>query len=105
MINEIRKDQEDRKAQILSAFKNVENDPKVATVISKADFESQYPEAQFERYSLKSLTKFREELNKSEDVDNKDAAFIEATKDFKHLLVVHSGAKAPMFVRKKVSGE
>lgn len=105
MINEIKKDQADRKAQILSAFKNVENDPRAATVITKADFEDQYPEAKFERYSLSSLTKFREELNKSEDVDNKDAAFVEATKDFKHFLVVHNGVRAAMFVREKVSGE
>lgn len=106
MINEIKRVQEERKAQIRSAFKEVEaEDAKTATIITKADFEQQFPADKYEHYSLPSLTKFREELMKSEDVQDKDAAFKEATKDFQHFLVVHGGAKVPVFVREKVSGE
>lgn len=102
-LENIEKNRSERKAQILSSFKNVEN--KSATIITKSDFDQQFPTSQYEVYSVASLTKFRETLNKSEDVENKDAAFIEATKDLKHFLVVSAGSKIPTFVRKKVSGE
>lgn len=104
ILENIEKQRELQKARIRGIFKEA-TEEKGASIIAKSEFEAQYPDAQYERYSVQSLTKFRDELNKSEDVEDKDAAFKEATKDFKHFLVVEKGQKVPMFVRKKISGE
>lgn len=76
-----------------------------AELITKALIDEQYPESEWERYSLPSLNKFREELTKAEGVSDPNVAFVEATKDLKHLLLADGGKQVPVFVRKKVKGE
>lgn len=76
-----------------------------AKLITKAEFDTQFPEQSFERYSLQSITKFREELTKAEGVENPEDAFIQATKDLRHYVVQSQGNNAIIFVRKKEVGE
>lgn len=76
-----------------------------ATPISKAELDKQYPSAQWERYSLQSVHKFRTDLIKAEGVEDKDAAFKEAVKDLKSFIVHDGGKKAIVFVREKERGE
>lgn len=78
---------------------------KGAKLITKAEFDEQFPEKTYERYSLQSITKFREELTKAEDITDPEDAFVKATKDLKHFVVQSEGNKAILFVRKKESGE
>jgi hypothetical protein len=105
MFSEIEKAKEERKARILQSFKEAGDDPRSASPITKADFEAQYPESGYERYSLVSVHKFREDLMKSEEIQNKDEAFKNATKDLKSHIVHGSDSKVIMFTRKKVAGE
>lgn len=105
MLNEIEKARTEQKARILSAFKEATQPKKTATLITKSDFEDQYPDNQYERYSLKSVSAFRDEIMKSESVENKDEAFKQATKDLKHFMVQSGKQHVIMFVRKKQAGE
>jgi hypothetical protein len=105
MIDKIEQARKEQKARIYSAFKEATQPKQTATLITKAEFEEQYPETQFERYSLKSVSAFRDEINKSETVENKDEAFKAATKDLKHFMVQSGGKHVIMFVRKKQAGE
>jgi len=76
-----------------------------AAVLTKAEFDEQYPADQWERYTLPAIHKFRTDLMKAEDIEDKDVAFKEATQDLKSFIVHGDGKKTIMFVRKKVKGE
>lgn len=97
--------QKEQKERIWNNFAHETPKQDGAELITKALLDEQYPESGWERYSLPSLTKFREELTKAEGVNDPNTAFVEATKDLKHLMLVHEGKQAPIFVRKKVKGE
>lgn len=103
IYDDIKKAQSEQRARILKNFKNI--DEKTAVLITKADFESEYPKDKFEWYSPQSLTKFRTELSKAEGVTNADEAFKQATTGFKGFVVVEGEKKAIVFVRKKEAGE
>lgn len=77
---------------------------KEAVAITKAQLEEEYPQSQWERYSLQSLHKFRTELMKGGD-ENADETFKQATSDLKHFVVHHDGKKTMLFLRKKEQGE
>lgn len=93
-----------QKTRILDSFEKAE-DSKAAQVITKAEFDTQYPDAEYERYSLKALHSFRGEITKAEDIGDKDQAFKEAIKDLKSFIVHDEGKKFAVFVRKKEVGE
>lgn len=103
-LNDIKAYHAKKRAQIADSFKSVE-DPGAAKLITKAEFESQYPSAEYEYYSPKRLTEFREEISKAEGVGNPDEAFKQVTKDLKGFVVTDNGQKAIVFVRKKEIGE
>jgi hypothetical protein len=105
ILDHIEKARNEQKARIFNTFKEATQEKQTATLISKADFEAQFPSTTHEIYSLKSVNAFRTEISKSDDVVNKDEAFQQATKDLKHFVVQNNGKSAIMFVRKKVSGE
>lgn len=98
--NDIKDYQKAKKEQILKAFGTVED--KSAKLITKAEFEEQFPKEGHEIYSLSSLDKFRKELSKADD---SDGLFQEATKGLKSFVVEGDGKKAIVFVRKKEKGE
>lgn len=102
--SEIKAFQKAQKDRILSVFKQ-EEDPKAAKVITKAEFDEQFPADKFEAYTIQALTKFREDINKADDIADKDDAFKKATSDLQHFVVHHSGERALVFVRKKEKGE
>lgn len=90
-----------KKAQIYGAF----NKGKVATPITKDEFDQEYPVNQFERYSLDALDKFRNDIAKAEDVEDKEGAFKKATEDLAPHLVYNEGKKYIVYTRKKQTGE
>ncbi len=92
----------EQKAKILAAYTNA---PKTATVLNKAEFEEQYPADKFEVYTLEAVDKFRQDLIKAEDVEDKDSAFKSATADLKPFVVHADGKQSIMFARKKIKGE
>lgn len=102
-IQEIREYQNKRNAQIYNSFVNTGEDSRLPELISKADFQANYPLEQYEVYSLASIQKFREELMKAEGYT--DEAFVEATKGLKSFVVQHEGKKVITFARKKEVGE
>lgn len=104
--NEVKKHQESKKKQIRDTF-NMEVEGKVARLITKAELEELYPTGTFERYSLVSLNKFRQDIMKAEGVEgNKDEIFKAATKGLQSFVVEGEGKdKAIVFVRKKEAGE
>ncbi len=100
----IRKHQASNKAKILDAYKQpIEG--KEALLITKAQLDEQFPESSHMRFSLQSLTKFRQDLQKAEGVTDPDKAFVDATKDLKAFVITEGDKKAPVFVREKISGE
>lgn len=105
-IDRIKEFQKTQKLRLVGQYiQKAEESTGTAKLITKAEFDEQYPEKSFERYSLQSVNKFREELMKAEGVDNPEDAFIKATKDLKHFVVQSEGNKAILFVRKKEAGE
>lgn len=98
--DDIKDYQKAKKEQIVKAFGMAED--KNAKLITKAEFEEQFPKEGHEIYSLSSLDKFRKELSKAE---GSDALFKEATKGLKSFVVEGDGKKAIVFVRKKEAGE
>jgi hypothetical protein len=105
MVNDIKEYQKNQRAQIYDSFKNAGDDARSALLITKSEFEVKFPTDQYERYSLSAVHKFREDISKSEEVTDKDAAFKDATKDLKSYVVTNEGKKAIVFVRKKIAGE
>lgn len=101
--DDIRGHQRAKRLQIAEAFNKAEG--KEARLITKAEFEEQYPAEKYERYSLQALNKFRQDISKAEDVEDKDAAFKGATSDLKSFVVQDGDSKAIVFVRKKEAGE
>lgn len=95
---DIKEFQGKKRAQIYEAFNKSEGD-EFATPITKAEFEEQFGE-QFEKYSLQSVHKFRQEIMKSEIAD-KDGAFKDAVVGLKPYVVHNQGKKAIVFVRKR----
>lgn len=96
--------QKAKKAQILNSFKKGTDDS-FAKPITKAEFETEYPVDKFEIYSLQAVDKFRQELNKAEDIADKDDAFKKATVDLKPFIVHGDGKKVIVFTREKQKGE
>lgn len=102
---DIKQYQKAKKAQIWETFNKAGENPREATLITKAELDEQYPDESFERYSIGSLSKFRQDLVKAEGVQDKDAAFKEATKGLLPFVVQDGQKKAIVFVRKKEEGE
>jgi len=103
--SEIREFQKAQKDRILGMYNNTVEDPKAAKLITKAEFDEQFPADKFEAYSVQSLTKFREDISKAEGIDDKDLAFKKATSDLKHFVVSNEGKQTIVFVREKEKGE
>lgn len=101
VADEIKTYQKAKRDQILKAFGNVE-DNSSARLITKAEFEEEYPSDTHEIYSLSALDRFRKELSKAE---GSDSLFVEATKGLKSLVIENEGKRAIVFVRKKEKGE
>ena len=101
---DIESHKKDQKIRILESFNQAGPSPKTATVITKAEFDEKFPEQQWERYTLASLHKFRQDIQKSE-VENKDEIFKKATSDLKSFIVHNEDKKVIVFARKKESGE
>lgn len=91
-----------QKAKIAQAYSK---NTKTATVLTKAEFEEQFPAEKFEIFTLGAVDKFRNDLNKAEDIEDKEGAFKNATSDLKAFVVHSSGKESIMFVRDKVKGE
>jgi molecular chaperone DnaK (HSP70) len=106
-IDEIREFYKAGTERILKAFGE---DPKkkVAETITKADLDDQFPIAEYERYSVSSLHKFREDLTKGlkdAELEKANADFVAVTSGLKVFQVVHEGVKDFVFTRKKEVGE
>lgn len=102
---DIQSHQKAQRAKIVDAYNRSVDSEKTALLITKGEFDEQYPADKFERYSLQSVTKFREDINKADDIEDKDDAFRKATADLKHFVVTEGERKAIVFVRQKESGE
>lgn len=94
-----------QKAKIYGAFNKATEPSKLAVPIAKGDFDTQYPADKFEFYSLAAVDKFRQDIMKADDVEDKDAAFKKATEDLKAHVVHSEGQKAIVFTREKLKGE
>ena len=101
--DEIRAHQRAKRLQIAEAFEKAQG--RTARLITKAEFDEEYPSDTYERYSLQALNKFREDLHKAEGVDDPDLAFKTATANLKSFVVQDGEGKAIAFVRKKEKGE
>jgi len=103
-MNHIQEHQEARNARMRQLY-GVESPQqiveKTATIITKADFETQHPKEEYEIYTIGDIHSFRMDLMKAEGA--KDEDFVNATKDLKHFLVTHEGEKRIAFTRKKVA--
>lgn len=95
----------DQKVRILDSFKQAAPNPKLALAITKAELDEKYPESAWERYTLQSLHRFRQDIQKAEDVEDKEDAFKKATADLKPFIVHGDGKKVITFLRKKEAGE
>ena len=94
-----------QKVRILDSFHQATPNPKTALAITKAEFDEKYPEAEWERYSLANLHKFRQDIQKAEDIENKDEIFKSMTADLRPFIVHNEGKKVIVFTRKKEAGE
>lgn len=103
VVEKIQQHKSEQKARIYKSFAESDEDSKNAKLITKADFESNFPLEQYEVYSLGSIQKFRDDLQKSENYS--DEMFKAATKGLEHFIVQHEGNKVIMFTRKKEVGE
>lgn len=87
-------------AQILGSFKD---DPRSQVTllkgISLAEFNSQYPPDQYERYSFDSLTKAKDDLAKAEDF--KQDEFDGVVSTMTPVVVASLQGKKLMYVKKK----
>lgn len=102
-ITDFKKAQRER---ILGVFgQPLQADNKFARAITKAEFEQEFPADKFEIYSLAKVHAFREQILKSEGVDDKDAFFKAQTEDLKALVIHNGDNKTPVFVRAKEKGE
>jgi hypothetical protein len=82
--------------QMMGSYKNPET---LIKGLSQEDFNSQYPETKFERYSFESLSKAKTELKKGENFD--EQAFDLETSKMKPVVVQNEGKKKLMYVREK----
>lgn len=94
--------QEGQKAKIFGAYATDGSISKEVTLISKADFEKEFPVEKFEHYSLEKIHQFRTELMKSDSYS--DAAFASATEGLRPFVVQNEGKQALRFVRAKSVG-
>jgi hypothetical protein len=102
-VKQINEHNDARKQRIYDAFVKSELDPKAPQLISKADFEAQFPLEEYELYTLSSMVKIREDMQKADDYS--DEAFQNAVKGVQSFVVQHEGKSAVAFVRKKEAGE
>lgn len=96
----IRDHQAKKRAQIASSYDQAEENR--AKLITKAEFEEQFPTTSHEVYSIQALDKFRKDLMKAE---GSEELFKEATRGLKSFVVQNEDKKAIVFVRKKEKGE
>lgn len=92
-----------QRAKVLQSY-TVAKEEKIAVPISKAEFEEQYPESTFERYSIEAIHCFRKELIKAQP-DTADSVFVEATANLKPFILNDAGKQIAIFVREKEKGE
>ena len=84
--------------QMTGSYKNPEM---LVKGLSQEDFNIQYPEAKFERYSFESLSKAKAELKKGENFD--EQAFDLETSKMKPIVIENEGKKKLMYVREKAA--
>lgn len=97
--DEIIDHQRSQRAKIAAAYN--QDDDRIAKLITKAEFDEQFPGDRWERYSLQSVNKFREDICKVEGIEDPDDAFKKATSDFKPYVITDGDSKAIVFVRQK----
>lgn len=90
-----------QKDKILKSYGIDGSKPKVADTLTKSDFEGLYPQDKFEIYSIQKLDEFRQQIIKSEDIEDKDGFFKSSTSDLKSLIVYGEGKPVLLFVRPK----
>jgi len=93
--------QKQKKAQIYNTYKEASSNKPVAQAIVKAEFDEKYPADKFEYYTLSGIDKFRNELMKAEDIEDKDGAFVKACEGLMPYIVYNEGKKVITFVRAK----
>lgn len=99
--DEIRDHQRSQRAKIVAAYNQDDQSDKAAKLITKAEFDEQFPGDKWERYSLQSVNKFREDICKAEGIEDPDDAFKKATSDLKPYVITDGDSKAIVFVRQK----
>lgn len=101
---DIQAHQRQKKAQIFDAFNKTVESNREARLITKAEMEEDYPLDQFEYYPLSAIHKFRQEILKADDVEDKDGAFKEATAGLQSFVVQNGKEQSIVFVRRKEAG-
>jgi len=84
--------------QMTGSYKNPEM---LVKGLSQEDFNNQFPEDKFERYSFESLSKAKAELKKGENFD--EQAFDLETSKMKPIVIENEGKKKLMYVREKAA--
>lgn len=95
----------EQKAKILNSYRNAPKYGKEATVLTKAEFEEQYPTSEWEIYGLETVDKFRQDIMKADDIEDKIGAFKQATENLKPFVIHGEGKQIIVFARKKEKGE
>lgn len=90
-----------QKSRILAVY-GVKPNENTAEALVKAEFDEKYPVDKYEIYSIQSLDKFRQDITKSETIEDKDAFFKSAVQDLKPILVYNNGKRELLCVKKKV---
>lgn len=101
VTNPLIQDKKEQTDRILNMYGYDKSDSKTATLITKSDFQEAFPEKFYSFFKLEGLHSFRKAILADESISDKDGAFKKAVDGLRPFVVVDSGKKSIVFVKKK----